>query len=349
VLKFSILFNVAARSSFLFSKRLEQPKLIDELGINYKTSEGGTMNIVVTMGLCVRNVENTVREAIQSVINQDFPHNLMEIIIVDGRSSDKTISIINDYLSISDIQMRNYSDQGNGLGEARQIVVDNARGKYIVWVDGDIVLSQTYVREQVQFMNENHRVGATQGKLGINVTKGFVEVLENLSVFENKHEERNPRAIATRGIYRVEAINQSGGFDKCIRGASEDRDLSYRLWKNGWLLVSCQGVLYHRARGKWSDLWKEYIWWGYGEHYIKHKHPDLITMWRMLPIIRAAGGLTQAFNVYRLTHMQISFLLPFHNFFKASAFCYGFIKSHKEGYGHKMKSTPNGYLHIDKG
>jgi len=307
------------------------------------------MNVAVTLGLCVRNAEATVRQSVQSVINQDFSHNLMEIIIVDGRSSDKSLSIITDNLSTSDIQTRYYSDLGKGLGTARQIVVDNARGEYIIWVDGDIVLPQTYVREQVKFMDENHRVGAAQGKLNINLTKGFVEVLENLSVFENKHEEKNPCAIATRGIYRVKAINQSGGFDKHIIGASEDRDLSYRLWKNGWLLVSNQGTLYHQARRKWGDLWKEYVWWGYGEHYIKHKHPKLVIMWRMLPIMRAAGGFIQALNVYRVTVLRFSFLLPFHNFFKASAFCYGFIKGHKDGYGHKIESDSSDHSYVEKG
>ncbi len=307
------------------------------------------MNIVATVGLCIKNAEATVRETVQSIISQDFPHNSIELIVVDGRSSDNTMSIIINNLSTSDIQTRTYSDQGKGLAEARQIVVDNARGEYLIWVDGDVVLPQTYVRQQVQYMDENPRVGAAQGKLGIYVTKGLVDVLENLSTFENKHEEKNPRAIATRGIYRVRAINQSGGFDKCIRGASEDRDLSYRIWKNGWLLVLSEGVLYHRAREKWSELWKEYLWWGYGEHYIRHKHPALITMWRMLPIIRAAGGLIQALNVYRLTHLKIVFILPLHSFFKASAFCYGFITSHIDRYGHKMNSDPNGHSHVNKG
>lgn len=298
------------------------------------------MKIVVTVGLCVKNSEATVEEAVRSIIAQTFPHDSIELIVVDGMSSDKTLSIIINNLSTCDIHARTFVDQGKGLGEARQIVVDNARGRYIIWVDGDVILPHNYVRQQVQFMDENPRVGAASGKLGLFLARGMIAVLENLSTFENKYEDKKPCAIATRGIYRVIAINQAGGFDKSIRGASEDKDLSYRIWKDGWLLISCQGILYHQARDKWGDLWNEYLWWGYGEHYLRHKHPGLITMWRILPIIRVVGGLVQAFNAYRLTLLKISFALPLYNFFKASAFCYGFITSHANGYGHKMMCDP---------
>jgi hypothetical protein len=64
-------------------------------------------------------------------------------------------------------------------------------------------------------------------------------------------------------------------------------------------------------------------------------------MWQMLPIVRALGGLEHAFNVYKLTHRKISFILPLQHFFKWSAFWFGFIKSHEEGYGHEMKRHPN--------
>jgi glycosyltransferase involved in cell wall biosynthesis len=296
------------------------------------------VKIQVTVGLCVKNSEGTIEETVKSIACQDFPHEEMEIIVVDGKSEDKTLSIIQNNLSTSDIQMKTYSDQGQGLGPARQIVVDNARGMYIIWIDGDVVLPQDYVKNQVKFMNQNPIVGAAQGKWGISETRSFVAALENLGELDHKHEERNPHTIGTiRGIYRVEAIEQAGGFDKCIKGAAEDTDLSFRIWKNGWLLAKSQVKLYHKFRDTWKDLWKEYSWWGYGDHYISHKYPELVTMWQHLPIVRATGGLLHAFTAYGLSHQKKSFILPLHHFFKASAWCFGFIKSNIEGYGHKIE------------
>jgi glycosyltransferase involved in cell wall biosynthesis len=298
------------------------------------------MKIVISVGLCVKNSEATIRETVESVINQDFPHELMEIIAVDGRSEDKTLSIMTNILLETDINVKLCSDQGKGLGAARQLVVNSASGEYIIWIDGDVVLPKNYVRKHVEFMRRNPRVGAALGEWGISEAKSLVAVLENLGELRHKHEDKNPRAIGTIiGIYRVKAIKQAGSFDECIKGASEDRDLSHRIWKNGWLLARNQATLYHRFREAWNDLWKEYSWYGYGEHYVSHKHPNLVMMWQWLPIVRALSGLRHAFIVYKLTHLKISFLLPLHHFFKASAFCFGFLKGHMEGYGHKIDNS----------
>ena len=56
-------------------------------------------NVKVTIGFCVKNAEQTVRDAIRSILKQDFPHEMMELIIVDGYSKDKTLSIIQNELS----------------------------------------------------------------------------------------------------------------------------------------------------------------------------------------------------------------------------------------------------------
>jgi glycosyltransferase involved in cell wall biosynthesis len=296
------------------------------------------MMIQATVGLCVRNSEATIKETVESIACQDFPHEKMEIIVVDGKSEDRTLSIIHNNLSSSDIQMTIHNDQGKGLGYARQIVVDNARGVYLIWIDGDVVLPQSYVRNQVKFMDQNPRVGAAQGKWGISETKSLVAALENLGELDHKHDDKNPHTIGTiRGIYRTKAIKQAGGFDKGIQGAAEDTDLSFRIWKNGWLLAKSQVPLFHQFRETWKGLWKEYSWWGYGDHYISHKFPELVIMWRYLPIIRATGGLLHAFTAYRLSYQKKSFILPLHHFFRASAWWFGFLKGNIKGYGHNIE------------
>ena len=50
--------------------------------------------IKVTLGFCVKNCATIVQAAIESIICQDFSHEYMEIIVVDGFSTDETLSII---------------------------------------------------------------------------------------------------------------------------------------------------------------------------------------------------------------------------------------------------------------
>ena len=44
------------------------------------------MKVKVTIGFCVKNAENVVKDAIESIVKQDYPHENMELLIVDGCS-----------------------------------------------------------------------------------------------------------------------------------------------------------------------------------------------------------------------------------------------------------------------
>ncbi len=64
----------------------------------------------------------------------------MEVIFVDDGSEDATFSIIQDSIAKIDIQAKAFHKKWMGLGAARNVVVNNASGDYIVWVDGDMTL-----------------------------------------------------------------------------------------------------------------------------------------------------------------------------------------------------------------
>lgn len=69
----------------------------------------------VTVGICVKNSEATIKETIESILTQDFPHEQMEIIIVDGNNKDKTMNIAVNCLKKANIKNKVFSVSG-GLG-----------------------------------------------------------------------------------------------------------------------------------------------------------------------------------------------------------------------------------------
>lgn len=296
------------------------------------------MKVVVTVGLCVKNEEIEVGDAIQSLFDQDFPHEMMELIIVDGHSNDKTMEIIEKAIHKGDIDFKIFSEN-KGLGHARQIVVTSARGDYIIWLDGDLKFSKDYVRNQVEFMEKNPKVGIACGKYGF-CPGSLVATLENLAYVVDSFRWANkelPRLPPTEGsIFRVSAIRQVTGFDNQIKGACEDIEAAYKIKKKGWLFYMTSAVFTETCEGTWKDLWDQYYWWGYGGHYVFHKDRRINPVYEMVPPAGFYAGLMRAFTSYRITLLKISFLLPIHGAFKRTAWFYGFIKSHLDGYGHNI-------------
>ena len=138
------------------------------------------MGPVVTVGICVRNGEKLLPYAVDSVIEQDFPPEQIQVVFVDDGSKDKTPQIISEYLPKLSAESKFIQGSWKGLGSARQTVVENASGAYIVWVDCDMVLANDFIRRQVEFMNANLEVGIGKGMYGINKNEKLVAALENM-------------------------------------------------------------------------------------------------------------------------------------------------------------------------
>jgi glycosyltransferase involved in cell wall biosynthesis len=290
-----------------------------------------TSNIKITVGLCVKNSQATIEKAVKSITAQDYPANLTELLVVDGKSKDNTVQIIQNCLNGSGLTARFFSES-LGLGGARQTVVENASGTYIIWVDGDMVLPQNFVRKQVEFMDVNPSVGIGKGKYGLNRKDKLVASLENMEFLINFHDEgeTNSKNLGTSGcIYRLEAIRQAGGFDANIKGVGEDMDAEYRVRERGWKLYVTDAVFYEKRRETWKSLWDEYFWHGYGWTSLINKNRDMVNIVKLLPPVAVAVEFTRIPKAYKLTCQKAAFLLPLHYVFKRIAWFLGFMKSRR--------------------
>jgi len=286
----------------------------------------------ITIGVCVKNNERTIKSAIDSILNQKYPKEHVQLIIVDGCSIDRTLPIIINMTSEKHLILEIISDQGKGLGAARQMVVDNAKGDYIIFVDGDIELQEDFVQKQVDFMEKNPKVATAVGKYMFK-EGNLLSTVWNLCL-------SSQNALGTDGtIFRLEALRQAGGFDENIRGASEDTDVIHRIRKRGWSSSANEkATFYHNRRQTFKELWKEQAWFGSGNHYLSHKYGCLRTLWRSIPIGYFRYGLELAVKSYRLTNRKISFLIPTLTVFGNIAWWFGFGKAHLNGYGHEISS-----------
>ncbi|MEM3360147.1 MAG: glycosyltransferase [Candidatus Bathyarchaeia archaeon] len=287
----------------------------------------------VTVGVCVRNCENTIGKAIESIINQDYPHDFMEIIFVDDGSSDDTLSIIMDYVSKIDLSVKVFHHKWRGIGYSRNVVVKNATGEYIVWVDGDMTIPPNYVRKLVEFMENHPKVGIAKGKQSIQTESSFVGTLETYSraasrMVNYQSEKSKFKSLGTGGaIYRIEAIKKVGGFDERLRGYGEDFDVELRVKDAGWTLAVVDAYFsdYERSNLTWRELWKRYRLRGYYSRLFLQKHRSAVKLYKTIPMIAVIAGLLDAIKIYKVANKKKCFLLPFLYLFKMSAWWSGYL------------------------
>ena len=96
------------------------------------------MRIKLSIIVPVYNVENYIRNTLDSIFSQSFPRDEVEIIIVNDGTTDSSMSIVhefaNNYLTYN-FKILNQINQG--LSAARNAGISSAVGDYLWFVDGD--------------------------------------------------------------------------------------------------------------------------------------------------------------------------------------------------------------------
>ncbi|HGN1247645.1 MULTISPECIES: glycosyltransferase family 2 protein [Providencia] len=88
------------------------------------------------------NVEAFIGKCIYSIIGQTYKN--IEIILIDDGSPDKSGSIAEE-ISLTDQRIKVIHTKNRGVSHARNLGIEQSKGEYLVFVDGDDYLSSDYV------------------------------------------------------------------------------------------------------------------------------------------------------------------------------------------------------------
>jgi succinoglycan biosynthesis protein ExoA len=114
------------------------------------TSENGApplVSIVVPM----RNEERYIAACIESILRQDYPHDCLEILIADGRSTDRSREIVAELARVHPF-IRLIDNPAQTVGPGLNAAIRQARGEYVLRVDAHAEYAEDYVRQCVRYL-----------------------------------------------------------------------------------------------------------------------------------------------------------------------------------------------------
>ncbi len=158
---------------------------------------------LVSVIVVARNSEKYLVEAIDSIIAQTYPN--LEIILVDGQSSDNTATIAKSYPQIKYV----YQDT-LGLSNARNLGIENTKGEFLSFLDSDNRWSSDKVELQAQILINNPEIQYVSANLQLFTTQDD----ENLRQGYQENVLKEAKWARTPGILmaRKELFNRVGMF-----------------------------------------------------------------------------------------------------------------------------------------
>jgi glycosyltransferase involved in cell wall biosynthesis len=206
----------------------------------------------VSFVMPVRNEEEYIRASLQSLVNQNYPPGECEILVVDGRSSDRTRAII-EGIRLQHPQVCCLDNPAGIVPTAMNIGIRAARGKVIVRADGHTVYPSDYAANCVRHLEQTgaDNVGGPCVTVAANESLGARLVAAVLSSpfgvgnskFRTSDEEGFVDTVPF-GSFRREIFDRVGMFnEKLVR--NQDNELNARIRKAGGKIYLTRALTTH--------------------------------------------------------------------------------------------------------
>lgn len=122
-------------------------------GIQFSNPAGATENRepVLSVVMPTYNVELYVQDAVGSVLNQTLTD--LELLVVDDGSTDTTRQLV-EKMATADRRIKLTVIENSGNGRARNIGIEQARGKYLTFADSDDIVPAAAYEKMVRSLTE---------------------------------------------------------------------------------------------------------------------------------------------------------------------------------------------------
>ena len=109
---------------------------------------------LISIIMAAYNAEKTIVHAIESVLNQTYPH--FELLVINDCSTDRTVELVKK-IATQDKRVRLISNQKNsGVSYTRKHGLDEARGSWIAILDSDDAWAPEKLERQIALQEKTN-------------------------------------------------------------------------------------------------------------------------------------------------------------------------------------------------
>jgi len=240
-----------------------------------KTPKKTDWTPLISIILPAYNEGEYIRNSLKTLLEVDYPHNKLEIIVVNDGSTDNTAEIAKQFESKI---VKVYTKKNGGKGAALNYGIKKTKGELIAAMDADSYLTKDAIRELLPFF-EDKKVMAVTPAVKIKSSGSPIKELQRVEylmiLFSRKLLSFIDSVPVTPGpfsLFRTEVFDKVGLFDE--HNLVEDQEIALRIQAANYKIKSSMTAdVYTEPPDNLPALLKQRVRWQRGgfRNYWKYK------------------------------------------------------------------------------
>ena len=247
----------------------------------------------------IRNEEDYIGATLRFILDQDYPREKLEVLVVDGCSSDRTVAIVTE-IAAKDKRVRLLRNHKRLSSAARAMGAREANGDIVTFVDGHV-----YIDNDQLLKNTIHLLA--QKNVSVLSRPQFLETPDNTrfqqavalarrsiighgldsTIYSDEDEYVDP--TSSGASYKREVFDKIGYFDSRF-DACEDVEFNFRAHQAGFdAFTSKDLAVYYYPRRNLGGLFRQMTRYGTGRFRLTRKHPEAVSIAAFLPALFVLG------------------------------------------------------------
>lgn len=256
---------------------------------------------MMTVSLCVvaYNEEIFLPDLLKDFKKQTYPHDLIEIVLIDSKSTDTTKQIMNEFAqkekSFYNIQVLDNFERLQAAGW--NVAIANAQSDVIIRIDAHAHIPEDFTAKNMDLQEKGEYVtGGVRPCLIQDITPWKQTLLETensmfgSSISKGRKNTRGGYVTSMfHAAYRKEIFEKVGGFNpKLLR--TEDNEMHYRIRQAGYQFYSDPNIIsYQYARSDLKKMIKQKYGNGYWVGLTLGICPKCISLFHLIPFAFVLG------------------------------------------------------------
>lgn len=217
------------------------------------------------------NESETIGEAIESLIALDYPKEMIEIIVVDDKSSDGSAEVVRRYTKkYANVKLIINKRNSGGAAEPTNIGIRAAKYDFIAVADADSTPEPTALRKMVGYLQADRKNGGVTCAVVSKKPNTFFQKLQaveySVIAFTRKLLDMVDAVYVTPGpfaLYRKKTLIEIGLFD--TKNMTQDIEIVWRMLSRGYHARMCLSAQVTTTTPlKLKDWFRQRVRWNIG-------------------------------------------------------------------------------------